>query len=918
MQTKSSHLSIVLKITTTMLKRAKWNLSLTLDEARKSDMAVSLSESQVLRWIDGCNGVQAPQQQIRELRRRIASIRKQEVSTKSRNEIRRLYKEIDEMQFKPDYLLLVVEKIPDYRQACKGFSVNGVKYTRLVGTNGGVKTKTIVFVSERLAPELRRRMDNGRNLSVAHVPAKLEAYRALACSATTPVSMPRGILVVPDCETEFIEDIIEISDCENGEPKLEYVDGATVKLNESDGYGLMCPALAQRWSDELGLGYVSSGFNTRFSFEKGMVFAFDFHRFAAEVADSATVRDIWGNEVSIASIELILTASMLKLWSSYDSCVHYLRCCAENKYDFCISKICPDVLESWRNTNYQFLQSYELSDGDIDELVQPTIDRIRDVIGGDWRKAALFLGVGTSKAGQSAAKRPSPTAGGAFCTALCIDSRMHSDPFFRDKLLRWIQGEIDDAKIGAVGVHGNYSIVSGDPYCLCQSIFGLPITGLLRAGEIYSQYWADLRVPKAVVMRAPMTCHNNIRVVAVADRPDVRSWYCHMRTCTIINSWDSMAHALNGMDKDGDMVFITDNPVLLRRTRPTRTIMCAQRTAEKAIPSEDNLLRSNINGFGDDIGKITNRITSMFDVRSQFEPGSTEYEELSYRIMCGQHFQQCAIDKTKGIEARSMPKHWYDHRTVDEIEDEGLRNFCLRIVARKKPYFMRYIYPNLMRDYNAYIKSTNGKSVMEFRMRVSELADDASDDENQGTFRHYTDVLSPVSSLDCVTNKICRRVESEFSDKIALVQGGEFDLGILKSSAVYSKTHYRTLKAIYEDFKKYWQAEAIVSKQVRRNNDEMYGKKIIANSYFRSACYGVCSNESVLLNILVDLCYTTAASKQFVWDIVPDPLIARLLGNSGGVIAKFTECDANEAQIKWCGKGYKIYYEEYADEKCCF
>ena len=634
MHASQENYSIVLKITTSMIKRTKWNLNITLDEARRNDAAVTLSESQVLRWIDELNGVQVPQQQIKELRRRIASIRQQDASTKSRNEIKRLYKEIDALQYKPDYLLLVVERLPDYRRACKGFSVNGVKYTRFVGTNGGVKTKTIVFVSERLAPELRRRMDNGRDMQITHVPAKLEAYKALACSATTPVSLPRGILVVPDCETEFVEDIITISDSESFEPKLEYVDGATVQLNESDGYGLMCPALAARWSAELGLDYVSSGFNTRFSFEKGMVFTFDFHRFAAEIAGADTAKDIWGNEVDIAGVELILTASMLKLWSSYDSCGQYLRCCAENNYSFCITKACPEKLESWRNTNYQFLQSYELSDDDIDELIQPTIDRIRDVIQGDWRKAVLFLGGGRSE----------PRSGNAVCTALSIDPRMHNDPFIRDKLLRLINGEIDDAKIGAVGVHGNYSIVSGDPYSLCQSIFGLPVTGLLRTGEIYSRYWADLRVPRAVVLRAPMTCHNNVRIASIADRPEIRDWYAHMQTCTIINSWDSMAHALNGMDKDGDMVFVTDNPVLLRRTKPTRTILCAQRMAERTLPTEDSLVKSNINGFGDDIGKITNRITAMFDVRSRFAPGSAEYKELSYRIMCGQHFQQCAIN----------------------------------------------------------------------------------------------------------------------------------------------------------------------------------------------------------------------------------------------------------------------------------
>ena len=44
------------------------------------------------------------------------------------------------------------------------------------------------------------------------VPAKLEAYKALTCSASVPVSIPKGILVVSDCETEFLSDVVYLND----------------------------------------------------------------------------------------------------------------------------------------------------------------------------------------------------------------------------------------------------------------------------------------------------------------------------------------------------------------------------------------------------------------------------------------------------------------------------------------------------------------------------------------------------------------------------------------------------------------------------------------------------------------------------------------------------------------------------------
>jgi hypothetical protein len=67
-----------------------------------------------------------------------------------------------------------------------------------------------------------------------------------------------------------------------------------------------------------------------------------------------------------------------------------------------------------------------------------------------------------------------------------------------------------------------------------------------------------------------------------------------------------------------------------------------QRKAAKIIPTEDDFIRSNIESFGNDIGQTTNYITSMFEVRSHYPKGSVEYETLSYRIRCGQLYQQNA------------------------------------------------------------------------------------------------------------------------------------------------------------------------------------------------------------------------------------------------------------------------------------
>ena len=109
--------------------------------------------------------------------------------------------------------------------------------------------------------------------------------------------------------------------------------------------------------------------------------------------------------------------------------------------------------------------------------------------------------------------------------AIMIDERMINDPFVKSTVYKLIKNRINEAKVGVLKVHGNYSIILGDPYLLCQSIFGLEKTGLLRAGEIYNKYWADYGADKLACFRAPMSCHENIRALTPVDNETVRYWY---------------------------------------------------------------------------------------------------------------------------------------------------------------------------------------------------------------------------------------------------------------------------------------------------------------------------------------------------------------------------------------------------------
>lgn len=900
----------VFKIHSSRLRASKWNLTLPLTEARRNDEVISLASSQVLRWIDELNGVTDADERAKAIRTEIKRARSEHQSSANTKRIKKLYADLDELQFKKDYMCLVIDKIGDYRRACSGFTINGIKYVRLLGTPGGIKTSTIIFVSESVSDELKRRIDNGRDTSKTFAPAKLEAYKALTCSASTPLSLPNGILVVDDVETTFRDLVINISNPEDGdgEPVMSEPVMQDITITASDGCGMMLPALAERWSSELNLDYMMSGCCLRYAFTKGMVYTFPFNEFAENVAHSYIVKDIWGNDIDIRNVEIVLPISMVKLWSSYSSVDEFVQKSIDNGYTFGATKVCVEELESERSLNYQFIQCFDLDNNDIDELIQPTIDEINDVLGGDWAKTILYLkGCGLNE--RSVQKLEDD-----WVKALMVEPKLVDDPFVRSNIYNMIKKRITDAKVGVVKVHGNYSTVCGDLYALCQKMFGMEVTGCLNAGEIYNEYWHNNSVEEVLMFRAPMSCAENVKKVRVVGNSDECNpahsahWFRYMHSVTVLNAWDSTMCALNGMDFDGDLTMTTDNPVLLRRFKPLPTLMCAQKSAAKKVPEEVDFINSNIASFGNEVGKITNRVTSMYEVRAKYKEGSNEYNELTYRIRSGQLYQQDSIDKAKGIISKPMPTSWYNRHGIDKDQLGEKFSLYKEIVAERKPFFMVYIYPSLMRQYHTYVRDTNKNAMRRYGMSLKTIEDlplSSLSDDMVDFVQKYRRHM-PVGFGDCVMNTVCRKFETEF-DRYVSKKRKEipFDYNILRNDSDYSSAHYNAIKRLMSDYDRKLQEYSVVSDYSRVDTEDVCESDItIIDDTFRSACAQACPDEDELCNIVLDLCYSKEKTKQFAWKMCGNVIVRNLLNKREGVICYPTK-DLN-GEIKWKSGRYSV------------
>ena len=926
--------TFVLKINTGYLAKNNWHLVLKLREIRKQpQLVVSLGSSQVLRWMPELTGKPDMDMVASQIKQEIKHLKKQGNSIENKKQISQKYDELYELQFQPHYMMVVMDSARDYKYVCKygfsitidyGYKMETVTYQRFLGTAGSIKKSTIMFVNKDIHSRLIEKINNGRyegprenepiktyngmELNYKFIPAKINAYFALQCSASIPVPWPR-VIVVNDVFTKF-KDVVRIVRNTGGDnpdwPSVTNASEMDIEINTCDGMGLISPEMSARWAESLNEGSEPlSGFNTRCAFLKGMVFTVDFKQFAEEVAHTYIIKDAWGDDRDIRDADVILTVSMLKLWNSYAGYEDYYNNCMQNGYEFCIAKSTPHELRNVHTTNYQYLQDFKFNDQQIEELIHPTVSKIQECLGLDWKKLILYMcGSGLDE--------KSVTHMDPMCKSIMANPQLVNDPYVRSKVSRMIQKRINSAKIGVLDITGDYSIAGNDPYSLLQNIFGLEVVGLLKAGECYHKYWSDKGAEEICVFRAPMTSIENVCKLKVVTNPEMEKWYKYIQTCILLNSWDTTAIRCNGEDYDSDSNFCTDNKVLLEAFEYKTTLMCEQESSVKKVPTEDDYIMSDINGFGDSIGSVTNKATNMISLREQFDVDSEEYQRLTYRISTMMNYQQNAIDRIKGVVARPVPKEWLNPKLfkVEDDDDEVTireKQINANIAAEIKPWFFIYRYSQLKSELDKYIKSVKSNCKIRFGKSLDALYASPTKTEEEELFVYNYEKYMPISRAPGTMNRICWKIEDAFQTTDVLPEV-QFDYSILKSSVQYSLEEFDAIQQLYDQYNKNMQ---LFLKGIKKNDSSKEERDAFIaqlTEVFTDECSEVCPNVEVLANILVDVCYTSNKNKSFAWDIVGEQIYQNVLANNGNTI-RYPIKDDN-GDIEFGGNRFSLHTQQ--------
>lgn len=178
-----------------------------------------------------------------------------------------------------------------------------------------------------------------------------------------------------------------------------------------------------------------------------------------------------------------------------------------------------------------------------------------------------------------------------------------------------------------------------------------------------------------------------------------------------------------------------------------------------------NLVEGYINGFGSKVGIYSNHATVIEALKALFtgEDKQRQRDELERRKKLLREVVGAEIDSAKGLAKPKEPWYFTKFVTINEDDDDATKAekyYHNSLVISKKPYFFRYLYPELNKKYKQYENSYNEKAKASHGIKLKKLLAKPDKTEAEKTLVRRYHKFSPVINTNCTMNILCRDIES--------------------------------------------------------------------------------------------------------------------------------------------------------------
>ena len=758
----------VFKLPASMLVKNNCNITnYTLSKGLKEGTVVSIGDNLVFQQLRYLHNDYRDHTELFNYVAKIRNAMHDYKKNGQHKEARILEQEISKVLFVKDIVNVNIDgKKSDFNQfRTKGFYLNGIHYIYLCSGSGQIRRNTATFINEEYYERVVKTLNCGLDEKTSEfVLAKYSAYFALAFSSILWVRTPRVCVIKDFYNTLKQEPVDFIYHDENDDNKAKIEERKMdLEVNCADGQGLIDPNFAKLWSEDMHLKYTPCSFVVRSCFIKGNLATFDFKEYA-KVHGITTIKDRWGKTYNIDDIDVLLSESQFKTYKYYSSWQEYANYMTKGNIHWGVARYNKIEDDEYVLANYQYIQALTLDTEDIKELIAPTVEWIQQICSGDLLYAMLYafgnksINVEYNNLYGSAKTNP--------MRALIKNANFLDDTYVQQKLYKNITESINHAKIGKIWIHGNYQFMVADPIAQCQSALGLPVTGALKRDEVWSDFWTKRNAKVLDLCRSPMIDVHEHNPCNVHYSYEASYWYKYMTSGIIFSIYDTSTFRAEDADFDGDIILSTDNPYFLKGSHKDHNIITYEKgLATPAKMTINNITATVMKGFGTGVGGFSNTATILYAMAAIFDkPGhEDQYQEIMTRIKLLREIVGQEIDRIKGADKPSLPPEWkkIEQITPQDSQDEVIRKMRRNaMVVSKKPYFFRYLYPELNARYKQFEASYNQISRDMFGIKFKKLlVKENKTEEEKNLVRRYQK-YSPLITAPCTMNKLCKEFES--------------------------------------------------------------------------------------------------------------------------------------------------------------
>lgn len=263
----------------------------------------------------------------------------------------------------------------------------------------------------------------------------------------------------------------------------------------------------------------------------------------------------------------------------------------------------------------------------------------------------------------------------------------------------------------------------------------------------------------------------------------------------------------------GDIVLSTDNPFFVKGSNKYNSNVIMY--DKPAVPSHKvkygNFVETDIRGFGTAVGTFSNTATIIETMKALFTKADqqSQREELQLRKKLLREIVGAEIDKIKGSAPPVLPKSWKTFVRVNPDDDDITKADKYRhnsLVISKKPYFFRYLYPELNKKFKQYERSYNEVSRCMFGMSLKKLLGKPDKTEMEMRLVRRYHKFSPLINSNCTMNILCR----EFEDIDFNIQYDKENVNMLPTFEGEYKCDEQKLLKIRDLYRKYSNRKAVV------------------------------------------------------------------------------------------------------------